>query len=220
MLENILNIAQDFPLITLSTVMPLLVSIYVWRTRSSIDKPLTVVLWFCVFFFLSDLPLWVTSGLGIRNLRYNYIRDISFHLMIIGIYYFVLNNSFKKRVILYMILILSIIGITPLLLSYEAPSQLTAIHKLAIVGVVFLHFHTLISELKITKILNYPFFWISSGILTFACGSALIMLFYTYTFSVKTPSMFLFYEQFLSLLIILMFVFIGIGFFNSNKKYA
>jgi hypothetical protein len=119
-----------------------------------------------------------------------------------------------------MILILSIIGITPLLLSYEAPSQLTAIHKLAIVGVVFLHFHTLMSELKITKILNYPFFWISSGILMFSCGSVLIMLFYTYTFSVKTPAMFLFYEQFISLLIVLMFLFIGFGFFNTKKEYS
>lgn len=219
MVHNITKMILNYPIMALYTLMPLLVIFTVWHKKIPLKSHLDKVMWFSVFFFFSDLPLWITAGLNIHNMMYYYIRDLWVHMLIIGIYYFVLDSPVKKRIIILIEIILLLIGILSILVSKDVPAELSSIYKLAVILAIFMHFHSIISELKITSLLNYPFFWISSGALIFSCGSIFIMLFYKYTINIQTPKIFIIYTHFLDIMGILMFIFIEIGFLSAKKKY-
>jgi hypothetical protein len=218
MIDKIIKLATGYPIMALSTLMPLFVILFALLIQIKLDKQLKLVLGFAFFFFITDIPLWITTGLGINNLKYHYIREFLNHLIMIGIYYFILSSPGKKRVILIIETFLLLIGAASIFFYKENTAQLTSIYKLGIIFVVFMHFHSIMSELKIKNLLNYPFFWISSGLLIFSCGSILILLFFNYTFISKEGSLFKIYSQFLDVLIILMFIFIGIGFLNAKES--
>lgn len=219
MIEKILKLATGYPIMALSTLMPLFIIFIAFQKQKRLDKQLKLVLGFAFFFFATDIPLWVTTGLGINNQKYYYIRELLNHLIIIGIYYFILDSAVKKRIIIIIKISLILIGVASIFFYKEDATQFTSIYKLGIIAVVFMHFHSIMSESKIKNLLIYPLFWISSGLLIFSCGSVLIVLFFNYTFISPELSVFRLYSQFLDVLVILMFIFIGIGFINAQKKY-
>ncbi len=217
MVENIFNLALGYPIMSLATLMPLLLILMVRIKKIPLQRELNFVYWFCVFFFVSDLPLWITTGLKINNQTYFYIRELINHLLIIGFYYFIIGLKRTKKIIVATEIILSILGLSSFLFFTEIPNQLTTIYKAVIIVLIFVHFNYIIKDLKIKQISDYPYFWISSGILIFSSGSILIFLFFTFTFELRPQ--FKIYSQFLDVLVILMFIFIGIGFTKETPLY-
>lgn len=217
MVDNIVSLALRYPVMSLATMMPLFLILMIRIKRIPLENDLKFVYWFCLFFFISDIPLWITTGLKINNQTYFYIRELINHLLIIGFYYFIIGLKRTKKIIVATEIILSILGLSSFLFFTEIPNQLTTIYKAVIIVLIFVHFNYIIKNLKIKQISDYPYFWISSGILIFSSGSILIFLFFTFTFELKP--LFKIYSQFLDVLVILMFIFMGIGFLKAKKYY-
>ena len=59
----------------------------------------------------------------------------------------------------------------------------TAFDKVLMIVFVFLHFNTILSEMKIKNILLHPPFWISVAVIIYAAGSFSIDLFSNYIFN-------------------------------------
>ncbi len=220
MIEKIIYLGTHYPIMAFATLLPFFILLAISFSKISLDSSMKIIHIYVILFFLSDIPLWITTGLKINNVIYNHVREVLLSMYLIGIYYFIINSKLKQRYIIGTEVFLAVLGVASLFYK-PYPSSLIFIYKIAMIPVVFLHFHSIISELRITKLLNYPFFWISSGVLIFSCGSLLVTLFYRYTIGAfHDAETFKLYSQFLDFMVVIMFIFIGVGFLNANKKYT
>lgn len=200
----------------IATLTPAILFIIVTQKKSETSFTLRMVRWFILLYFLSDLPLWITTGMNIHNAGYYYFRSYILYLLILGIYFFEIDNKNKKRILLLLIILLGILSVASLIVPvlYE----IVIFYKLAVIAAIFMHFQTILSESKIKNLLHYPFFWVSSGILFYSCGTILIDLFgkYTLTNTNAIPLTKIF-AQFSEFFGILMFIMIGVGFYVTPK---
>lgn len=222
-LKKIVRLATHYPILAVSTLMPLFLIILVRVRKIRLKNELKMMYWFCVFFFISDLPLWITTGLHINNLSYFFFREIAIQTFLICIYYNIISSSVKRKIILTSLISLGIISIVIFFISsyyhQEAPTQINAVYKLVLIIIIFDYFHTLISKKKTRSFSDYPFFWVSSGLFIASTSSIFVYLFYNYTFLTPSITFFKFFTQYVDVLVILMFIFMGIGFVKAKKYY-
>jgi hypothetical protein len=223
MVDNIVRLALRYPILPLATLMPLFLILMIWIKRIPLEKDLKFVYWFCIFFFITDLPLWITTGLKINNRDYYFFRELAIQLFLISTNYYLIHSERKKKNILILVSGLAFLGIASFFFSRHfnkpAPTEITSICRLFLIFIILMHFHNMMSKQKIRNISNYPFFWIYSGVLILSSGSVLIFLFFEYTISLTIVTLFKLFSQFLDVLVILMFIFMGIGFIKAKKYY-
>lgn len=219
--ENILTIATNYPIFAIATLLPFFICLFVWFKKLPLSSPLKLVVAFSFYHFASDLPLWITSSMGINNHVYYFLRDYSLHTFILFIYLKLEESNSKKKFIRYLIIFLASTTILASPVLKEWHDLLTMFYKMAVMSVIFIHFNTIIHKIKVRNLYNYPFFWISSGILLFASGSILVTLFGKFVlYNTKNVPTSRIFTQFVELLISCMFLLIGVGFIKTKKTIS
>ncbi|NBA87999.1 hypothetical protein GVN16_19670 [Emticicia sp. CRIBPO] len=219
--ENILTIATNYPIFAIATLLPFFICLFVWFKKFPLNSPLKLILLFSFYHFVSDLPLWITSSMNINNQIYYYIRDYSLHTFILFIYLKLEESESKKKFIRRVIIFLILITL-PVLPDLKKNHDLVIIfYKMGVISAVFIHFNTIIHQIKVRNLFNYPFFWISSGILLFTSGSILVALFGKYVlYNTSDVPLTRIFTQFVELLSISMFLLIGVGFIKTKKTIS
>ncbi len=221
LLREILRIALKYPSITLNSLAPIFVLVIGIFRYKYLNFSLKLILVFLLFVILTDIPVWITAALKINNLYYVYIVKSISDIIICSVYYFHIKSPSKKKIILLSIGLMSFLAIFQILFLNDI-GEFAFTLKIPLILVVFLHFQTILSELKIKNLLYYPYFWISSGIMLICCFSIMVLLFYNYTiyYGMEDKNQYWFYISFLEFVSIIFYIFMFIGFWVSNKKYT
>ncbi len=221
MWQNIFRMSVKFPLIAMGSLIPvitLLIGIYRWKFLSRSSK---YVFYFVLFFFLSDIPLWITAGLKIHNYKYYYIRD-SLNLLIIGLIYLVGLKVKIRRLLVYFCVFLLVLVTSFQIFPDFSSGNYMWISRFVLVVLSLGYFSVLLSDLKVKDILFFPFFWFNAGVLMYSTSTLMVTFFYKFTFSYKIKNTFsLIFINMLEFMAIMFFVLIGIAFWVSkkNQKY-
>jgi len=215
MWERFIAMLSKNPLLLLASIitwLPIILAIY---RRKNLTSELKILLFYLIIYTLFDISEWITASAKIHNAYLHNINEWVGMLICGWLYHKILTpSSIKQRAVIVLTLITVIISVFEFSWEEIAGYSFT-INKVVIITFVFLHFHSIITEVKVSNIIQHPPFWISAAFLIFACGTLFIYLFWNHTISTTTQKeVFKLYGKisqmfFLTFIVLLSFAFIA-----------
>ncbi len=187
MLDRFFYLLQKYPLdfvTDLIVIVPILVGII---NLKYLSKSIKIILTYLSFIIIINI---ISIYLGIvkkNNMFLFNIKDIG-EIIAWGLFYFFIlkTSNIKSKVILILAIISLIINIL-LFNNKEISGYSHVINSIVLIIAVFLHYHEIVSQLKIENIIFHSPFWLSASILLSSSGTILIYLFSSITLSTTTP---------------------------------
>ena len=217
-IERIIEIGTNYPEYAVGSLVPFLPLIIGFYRLKYSSKSSKFILYFVIFFIVSDIPLWITTAMKIHNLLYGYTRDFMVEVILLLVYFIGLKTKIDKT-ILSCYLIIMLLGVFLQLFDVIGGGQYIWLYGFLLGSVSVWYFVRLLDYPKIRDIIVYPFFWFNSGIL-FYCFSTLLIYFFfqfTVTSDIKSKPYFLF-NGILEYLTSVMFLLFAVGFWNLKKN--
>lgn len=217
MWERLIQLFSQYPLITFSSVsvfIPIFLGIY---KRAYQSLKLKLLLLYLISYCIFDLSEWVTVLIGTKNNMYLHNIGELISTLIIGLIYFKIFTTTSKKITV--IILISIVIIQNILQFNwgELAGYSFTLNKIVLIIFVFLHFHSIISEMNVKNILQHSLFWMSAAILIFSCGTLFIYLFWQYTLANELQrEVFHMYSNIEQVFRILFMFMLGISFWVSN----
>lgn len=186
MWERFLSMSSKSPLLLLASIttwLPIIIAIY---GRKKLTSELKILLFYLIAYVIFDICEWITAAAKLHNAYLHNINE-SVGMIITGWLYFkiVETSPTKQKVVIALTLITALNSIFRFSWEEVAGYSFT-LNKTAVITFVFLHFHSIITEVRVSNILKHPPFWISAAFLILACGTLFIYLFWQYTISTTT----------------------------------
>jgi hypothetical protein len=191
MLERIITYFSNQPLVLIVSLLPLLPIILAVGVRAYKDPILKLLTIYLVTDLLCNIILFILAINGIYNIWLINVFFL-FEAMMFGYIYYQLFHSKSIKIFITITLILATLITIFDFKTLEISPFATAFDKVLMIIFVFLHFNTILSEMKIKNILLHPPFWISVGIIIYAAGSFSIDLFSNYIFNDSDETFFFF----------------------------
>ena len=219
LLERIIEIGINYPEYAVGSLMPFLPLFIGFYRKKYSTKSSNFILYFIVFFIVSDIPLWITTGFGVHNLLYGHSRDFMICIFLLLVFFI----GVKKKSDIWVLcsfLTVMVLGLVLQFMRIIEMGQYTWLSGLLLGSIAIWYFMRLLDYPKIRDIVIYPFFWFNSGII-FYCFSTLLIYFFfqfTVTADIKSKTYFLF-NSILEYLTSMMFVFFAIGYWNLKRNY-
>ncbi|MCP9755397.1 hypothetical protein EGI26_09555 [Lacihabitans sp. CCS-44] len=217
-INETIRIGTTYPEYVVGSLMPLLpLAVGIYRLKYT-SKSSKFLLFFIIFFILSDVPMWITAALKINNLLYGHTRHFLICIFLLLTYFIGRKKKNDKKILLSFLSIMIIVMFLEFFGIIENGQHKWLI-GLLLGSVSVWYFVRLLDYPKIKDILSYPFFWFNSGILFYCFSTILIFFFFKFTIKVDVykPTHFLFHK-FLEYLTSVMFVLFAIGFWNLKKN--
>lgn len=160
-------------------ILPIVLAIWKRTYKDAILKTLFIYL---VIDLSCNLTEFILAFIGLYNI-WLFNTFFLFEVIIFGIIYTqLLLSPTKRKFIVFCLIIATIIAVFDFK-TLEISPFATAFDKVLMIVFVFLHFNTILSEMRIKNILLHPPFWISVGVIIYAAGSFSIDLFSNYIFN-------------------------------------
>lgn len=217
MWERFISMSLKNPLTLLASIATWLPIILAIHGRKKLTSELKILLFYLLVYAVFDISEWVTASAKKNNLYLHNINEWGGMLITGWLYYKILASSaIKKKIVIALTLITVINSIFKFNWEEIAGYSFT-LNKVVIISFVFLHFHSIITEVKISNILQHPPFWISAAFLIFACGMLFIYLFWQYTLATTTQKeMFRLYNNIGQAFIFIFMILLSFA-FRANK---
>lgn len=217
MWERFLSMSSKSPILLLASItawLPIIIAIY---GRKKLTSELNILLFYLILYVIFDICEWITASAKIHNA---YLHNISewIGMFICGwLYYKILApSSIKQRTIILLTFIAVIISIFEFSWEEIAGYSFT-LNKVIVITFVFLHFHSIITEVKVSNIIQHPQFWISAAFLIYACGTLFIYLFWHYTLATTTQKeLFKLYSKIGQMFFLIFMILLSIAFWTSK----
>lgn len=182
MLERIITYFSNYPLVLIVSLLPLLPIILAVGVRAYKDPILKLLTIYLVTDLSCNIILFILSINGIYNI-WLINTFFLFEAIVFGFIYYKLFHSKSIKIFITIALLLATLITIFDFKTLEISPFATAFDKVLMIIFVFLHFNTILSEMKIKNILIHPPFWISVGVIIYAAGSFSIDLFSSYIFN-------------------------------------
>lgn len=218
MWEKLLSLINKYPIVEISdfiSIIPIIIGVFFYK---SLSKEFKLLLYFLVVYFLLGLySTWlsVLTKNNIYILNFVEILEISTICLI----FFQINSQSYKR-----FLMITLLG-SAIFVGFwkfdfiEFAYFPYVLNRLSYVIIVFIYFHTLLSEISAKNILTHPPFWLCAGLVIYSTGSVLIFLFGKQIFSINAPDkLFLQFYNIISIINIMFRLLIGVSFFVSKYE--
>jgi hypothetical protein len=214
MFQRILKIAIENPPIFLASFLPIVVLFLALYRIKYLTRSTKYISLFLILFIVTDLPLWITSGLQLNNLAYYFSRDTFISIFLASTFF--IGNKIDK------IPLLIIIGIMVTILFLQwfggvGYGEYLWINRILLAGIVIFYFFRLLQTPKVKDIIVFPFFWISSGILFYNLGTFIIYFFFRYSIKSNTERE-KYFANLSDLALIVLFLLFGVAFFVLKKN--
>lgn len=186
MWERFLSMSSKSPLLLLASIatwLPIIIAIY---GRKKLSSELKILLFYLISYAVFDICEWVTAAAKLHNAYLHNINEWVGMLLTGWLYFKIVESSSVKKKIVFTLTLIAIISNLFKFSWGEIAGYSFTFNKVVIITFIFLHFHAIITEVKISNILQHPPFWISAAFLIFACGMLFIYLFWQYTISTTT----------------------------------
>jgi hypothetical protein len=217
MWERLISMSSRNPLTLLASIatwLPIMLAIY---GRKNLTSELKILLFYLLIYATFDISEWVMALQKKNNL---YIHNISewVGMLITGWLYakIVESSSIKKKIVI----VLTLIAVVNSIFKFdweEIAGYSFTLNKAVIITFVFLHFHSIITEVKVSNILQHPPFWISAAFLISACGMLFIYLFSHYTLATTSQmEMFRLYNNIGQAFIFIFMILLSFAFWTSK----
>lgn len=176
MLETYFSYFKRQPLASIPVFLTLLPIFLIWRSRAYQERTFSVLLIYLVFKFVLDFTMfeWASNQKN-TVLFYNLSVPVRY-VLTSCMYYYKLEFIQQKRWLVTSMPVFvafsvwDIIQTNPSLQDLHNHSMVlysTTVESLLMLFWILLYFHNTIRALKIPNLLNYPFFWICSGLLLY-----------------------------------------------------
>ncbi len=216
MWERYTTLINKYPVVASSdliAIFPIVLGIICYKYLSKESK---LLFYFLVVHFLLDLlSVWlsVKSQNNLNIFNFTEILEVA----IICIVFFRLNNQrIKQFLIIVLFSICVFVGIWKFDF-FEFANIPYVLNRLTYLSIVFIYFHTLLSEISVKNILIHPPFWLCAGLIIYSTGSLLIFLFGGKILSIHSPQdVFIKFYTIVSFINIIFRILIGVSFFVSK----
>ncbi len=217
MWERFNNLVSTAPSLLLASTAILLPIIVAFLRRAYLTFELKTLLSFLLTYLVFDISEWILALFRINNMYLHNISELAGMLITGFLYYRILINSrFKQRIVIVLISLVILQNILQFSWGELAGYSFT-LNKVVLISFVFLHFHSIITEMKITNILLHSPFWISSAFMVFSCGMLFIYLFWNYTLSTSSQKeIFRLYSDIEQIFRIISLILFSFGFWTSK----
>jgi hypothetical protein len=217
-LDEIIRIGTTYPEYAIGSLIPILPLSIGIITRKYATKSSRLILYFVIFFIITDIPTWITTALDINNLLYNDTKIYSINIFLLSVYFLGIKRS-SDRIVLLSFLSIMCGGLVFQLFGIIEKGKYNWINVLLLGSIAVWYFVRLIDYPKIKDLLIYPFFWFNTGILFYCFSTLLIYFFFQFSITpdIKSHTYFLF-RSILEYLTSVMFVLFAVGFWNLKKN--
>lgn len=219
MLDHIISYIEKYPLSLFESscvLLPLLVGLLRWNNLYVFLK----IIWInCLMLIILDIPMWYLALHKQNNYLWANIQEIlSAFLWILSFLW--LKEKIPRWLIWSSLLIVLFISILDFRFMHYA-SWIRVVNRFLFIVLSFIFFTRLLDDLKVKNILNYPPFWLISGLMIMACGTTLIFVFTEVTISYEDAQdeIYMFFSDINDILKIILMFFISVGFWVSKYSY-
>lgn len=217
MWERFISMSSRNPitlLASLATWLPIILAIY---GRKKLTSELKILLFYLLIYAVFDISEWITASAKKNNLYLHNINEWIGMLITGWLYHKILESSSVKKKIVVVLTLIAVINSIFKFSWEEIAGYSFTLNKVVIITFVFLHFHSIITEVKVSNILKHPPFWISAAFLIFACGMLFIYLFWHYTLATTTQKeMFRLYNKIGQAFIFIFMILLSFAFWTSK----
>ncbi|MGR3810783.1 hypothetical protein [Jiulongibacter sp. NS-SX5] len=186
MFDRFIELAGKYPILipeSFCVLVPFFVGLIRWKHFYVYLKVIWLVF---LAYALTDLVIWEKALRRENNYFWINLQEIIIAWLLIISFNFLKENPPKK--IVYGLLAISAIAAFFDFNFSEYSSWIKVVHRVMFIGLCFHFFFKLLEELKVSNILRYPAFWINSGLMLMACGTALIFVFEEITISYSSAN--------------------------------
>ncbi|AFK03922.1 hypothetical protein Emtol_2787 [Emticicia oligotrophica DSM 17448] len=218
MWERYMYLYSKYPITATSdiiTIFPVIVGIIFYKYLS---KEIKTLFYFSVIHFIGDIYSTWLSVKWTNNLHIFNILEIVEASGMCFIFWMLFKQSTKKKLLLMLLITVLSIGIFKFRAT-EFAFIPYVFNRLCYMILVFLYFHTLLSETSVKNILTHPPFWLCATLTIYSTGSIIIFLFGEQILSSTAPhEKFTLFYDFISVINILCRTLICVVFFVSKYE--
>ncbi len=218
MWERFISMSLKNPLTLLASItawLPIIIAVY---GRQKLTSELKILLFYLITYVIFDILEWVTAAARLHNAYLHNINEWVGMLITGWLYFKIVESSRTKQKVVITLTLIAILNNIFRFSWEEVAGYSFTLNKAVVISFVFLHFHSIITEIRISNILKHPPFWISAAFLIFACGTLFIYLFWQYTISTTTQKELfrLYFGNITQLFIFTFMILLSIAFWTSK----
>ncbi|SKC00666.1 hypothetical protein SAMN05660293_03537 [Dyadobacter psychrophilus] len=182
------------PVPCFAVIITLLPLTLIFVRKAYLDPSFKLLVFYLLLKFAIDIFMVHSAALQKNNIIYYNLSIPLYYCLISGMFYYKLSGTYSRKIVVYSMLVFSSFCIWEIfnansnirdLYNHRAVLYSKTIEGVLINSWILLYFYELIKSLRIPNLLNFPFFWVCSGLLLYYSSFIFIApaLHYTATWS-------------------------------------